>query len=173
MKFDLQSLVDVPEPDDLSTVDLAELRGLRSKLESVENGLSYARRIVQGRLDTLGLEVDRRQNGDDGGGMVTKLAGAMAEHSRGSGMPRPPAELEPPEWAHRIIEELDEVLTPNQIADLGSLSDDELTEAVANVARIEETLSTARRGLHGRIDRVQAELVDRYRSGASVDDLLR
>lgn len=37
---------------------------------------------------------------------------------------------------------------------------------------LERRLSDSRRDLHRRIDRIQDELVGRYRSGASVDDLL-
>lgn len=174
LKFDLQNLIDIPEPADLSTVDLADLRELRARLDTVENGLSYARRIVQGRLDTLGVEVDRRRSGDQtDDGIVGRLTGALAEHTRGSGLPRPPAELEPPEWAHEIIAEADEYLTPGQFSDLAVVGDGELSDSIERMAEMERTLSATRRELHGRIDRVQAELVDRYRSGASVDDLLR
>lgn len=173
LKFDLQTLTDIPEPADLSTVELSDLRELRARLDTVENGLSYARRIIQGRLDTLGVELDRRRSGESSErGVVGRLATALAEHSRGSGLPRPPAELEPPEWAHEIIAEADEYLTPTQFADMESVTDAELAESIDQIAEMERTLSTTRRQLHTRIDRVQDELVDRYRAGASVDDLL-
>lgn len=174
LKFDLRTLTDVPEPADLSALDLGELRALRNRLDTIENGLSYARRMIQGRLDTLGAEVDRRRgDGRDDPGLVSRLTGVLAEHTRGSGLPRPPAELEPPEWAHRIIEEADQYLTPAQLADLDSMGDEELAASIADIAEMERVLSTERRALHGRIDRVQEELIARYRAGASVDDLLR
>lgn len=174
LKFDLQTLIDIPEPADLSTVELVDLRVLRTQLDTVENGLSYARRIIQGRLDTLGVELDRRRSGDQAGdGIVGRLSGALAEHTRGTGLPRPPAELEPPEWAYQVIDEADEYLTPGQFADLEQVDDVDLSQSIDRIAEMERTLSATRRDLHTRIDRVQAELVDRYRAGASVDDLLR
>lgn len=173
LKFDLHTLIDIPEPADLSSVDLVDLRTLRTRLDNVENGLSYARRIVQGRLDTLGVELDRRRSGDTSDqGIVGRLPGALAEHTRGSGLPRPPSELEPPEWAYEILDEADRYLTPTQLADLELVSDTDLSESIDRIAEIERTLSATRRQLHARIDRVQEELVERYRAGASVDDLL-
>lgn len=175
MKFDLESLTDIPQPTDLAALELAELRELRTRLEEVENGLSYARRMVQGRLDTLAIELDRRRIGDDEGDarMVSRLAGALADRTRASGMPRPPMELEPPEWADQIVMEVDEYLSPLQKADLPSIGDDDLSEAIRRIAEVERAISEHRHGVHARIDRIQEELVGRYRSGASVDDLLR
>jgi hypothetical protein len=88
-------------------------------------------------------------------------------------MPRPPQELEPPEWADEIVSELDELLTPTELARLGDLDDVRLLGAAERIAELEHELSDARRDLHGRIDRIQEELIGRYRGGASVDDLLR
>lgn len=174
MRFDLETLTDIPEPGDLSALELAELRVLRSRLEEVENGLSYARRMVQGRLDTLGIELDRRRLGRGKPDQVmSRLPGALADRTRSQGTPRPPAELEPPDWADEILAEVDEYLTPSEMADLPSIGDVELSTAVERIAAVERALSDTRRGMHVRIDRIQEELVGRYRAGASVDDLLR
>lgn len=174
MRFDLRTLTDIPEPEDLSTLELAELRELRARLDEVENGLSYARRMVQGRLDTLGIEVDRRRlGGEKPNQVMSRLPRALADRTRPQGTPRPPSDLEPPDWADEILAEVDEYLTPNEMADLPSIGEVELSTAVERIASVERALSETRRHVHERIDRIQEELVDRYRSGASVDDLLR
>lgn len=174
MRLSVEELITVTEPDDLAGASLPELRALRDAYQQVENGVSYARRMVQGRLDTVSVELERRAGagtGDDAD-LLSRLPSALAAHSRGPGMPRPPQELEPPEWAHDLLAELEEVLTPSELARLPELPADRLADAAQRIAGLEQELSEARRDLHGRIDRIQEELVGRYRSGAPVDDLL-
>ena len=65
--------------------------------------------------------------------------------------------------------------------DLGSLSDDELKELIDNLTEEEQKVSYKRRILHGKIDILRAELVNRLRkkreegesviSGADVQQL--
>lgn len=173
LKFDLATLTDIPDPQDLSALELADLRSLRSQLEEVENGLSYARRMIQGRLDTLAIELDRRRAGSVGDGRVLKdLPKALADRTRSVGMPRPPVVLEPPAWADQLVEEADEYLSPTQKADLPSVPDEDLSWAVQQVANVERQLSETRHSVHGRIDRIQTEIINRYKDGAPVDDLL-
>ena len=87
-------------------------------------------------------------------------------------MPRPVRDLEPPAWADSLTAPLDGAISPAKLGDMASMSDAELSEAAGKIGEIERELSEARREIHRRIDRVQDELVGRYRSGATVDDLL-
>ena len=48
-------------PDDLSELSPEELRDRRHEAEQEEVDLSYARRLLQGRLDLLRSEQDRRR----------------------------------------------------------------------------------------------------------------
>lgn len=171
VRIAVEDLITFSEPEDLSAASLPELRELRDGYQQVENGISYARRIVQGRLDTVSVELERRAEaaGED---LLSRLPAALAAHTRGPGMPRPPQDLEPPDWADDIVAELDELLTPLQLARLAELDDDTLMTGAQRIGALEQELSDARRFLHGRIDRIQEELVGRYRSGAPVDDLL-
>lgn len=168
----VEDLITFTEPEDLTGASLPELRSLRDGYQQVENGISYARRIVQGRLDTVSVELERRAHQGGDADLLARLPQALAAHTRGPGMPRPPQDLEPPEWADDVVAELDELLTPTQLANLGDLDDASLLAAADRIGGLEQELSEARRFLHGRIDRIQEELVGRYRSGASVDDLL-
>jgi hypothetical protein len=46
--------------EDLEDVDTQEIRRRRAECEEEEQGISYARRVVQGRLDILRAELLRR-----------------------------------------------------------------------------------------------------------------
>ncbi len=172
MHIDLEQLITTPAPADLTGCSLGDLRAIRDHYQDVENGVSYARRIVQGRLDTVAVEMQRRRDGgaDD---LMQRLPDALAGHSRGPGLPRPMPDLEPPAWADALLTGADDAVSPGRLARLSELDDAELDSAAATLGALERELSSARHELHRSIDRVQDELVGRYRSGATVDDLLR
>ena len=175
MRIELDELITIDEPGDLSSCSLAELRVVRDHYQDVEHGLSYARRIVQGRLDTVSVELERRGDvaaGEVSGDLLERLPDALAAHTRGPGLPRPFRDLEPPVWADSLLVELDEVLTPSQLAEISELDGADLATAAARMGDVERDLSAMRHEVHRRVDRVQDELVGRYRSGATVDDLL-
>jgi hypothetical protein len=172
--IDLDQLITTPAPADLTGCTLVELRAIRDHYQDVENGLSYARRMVQGRLDTVATELQRRRDGatsDDS--LLTRLPEALAGHSRGPGLPRPMPDLEPPAWADSLLTDADAVLPPSALTDLDEVADDRLEAAAAELGELEQQLSQSRHELHRVIDRVQDEVVGRYRNGAPVDDLLR
>ena len=172
MPITVDDLITFTEPEDLSTCSLPQLREFRDAYQQVENGFSYARRIVQGRLDTVSVELERRAEHDPDTDLVHRLPSALATHTRGPGLPRPQGDLEPPEWADEIVGELDRILTPAELGHLADTDDAALLDAAERMGALERRLSESRRDLHRRIDRIQDELVGRYRSGASVDDLL-
>jgi len=103
---------------------------------------------------------------------VHRLPSALAAHTRGPGLPRPGQDLDPPAWADDIVAELDSILGPALLGELSNVPDGELRAAASSIADLERRLSAARQDIHARIDRVQDEIVSRYRAGASVDDLL-
>lgn len=168
----LEQLITFDEPTDLSSLALADLRGLRDRYQEIENGLSYARRLIQGRLDTVSVEMERRTEHDADRDLVHRLPSALAAHTRGPGLPRPNPELEPPSWADDLVADVDRVLGPAALGDLTDMSDGALADAAASIAVDEREVSAVRHEVHRRIDRVQDEIVSRYRAGASVDDLL-
>ena len=168
----LDQLITFDEPADLSALTLPELRELRDRYQEIENGLSYARRLIQGRLDTVSVEMERRAEHDPDRDLVHRLQNALAAHTRGPGLPRPNPELDPPAWADDLVAGVDRLLGPAALGDLTDVSDGALADAAAGIASEAREVSAARHDVHRRIDRVQDELVSRYRAGASVDDLL-
>lgn len=172
MDIDLDDLITIDEPADFNGCSLAELRAVRDEYQQIEHGVSYVRRIVQGRLDTLSAEIQRRGDGVVDNDLITRLPDALAAKNRGPGLPRPALSLEPPEWTHDLLAQVDRSVAPNHLADLEEVDADVLVAALSAAADWEQRLSAARHELHRRADRVQDALVERYRSGASIDDLL-
>lgn len=168
----LDQLITIDEPSDLGACSLAELRAVRDHYQDVENGLSYARRMVQGRLDTVGVELERRGDNGSEEDLIGRLPEALAAHTRGPGLPRPVRDLEPPAWADDLLVELDEILPAARLAAIADMDAAALGDAAGRIATLEREISSLRQELHRRIDRIQDELVGRYRDGAAVDDLL-
>ena len=156
---------------------LTEVRAMRAECQRAETAVSFLRRLVQGRLDIIHAYLDRRE--DEGGEvdmeeLVSELGAIMA-----AGPPRPagngrlPAQLAPDLEAGDIAAELDEVIDAVQVANLAQMSEPQLRSAAERLAAFEARVSQQRRMLHERIDRLQAEIVSRYKTGgASADELL-
>lgn len=100
------------------------------------------------------------------------MPSTLGTHISGPGLPRPTRDLEPPEWADELVGELDDIMGPADLARLHEVDLEDLADAAERTSALEQELSTARSAMHKRIDRVQAELISRYRNGAGVDDLL-
>lgn len=174
-----------PELDDLmSSNDLSalhdrsieDLRALRDRLAEVEAGLSFGRRIAQGRLDIVLAEAMGRAQGncESTAELVGRLPEVLSGQSRGGGQPRAIRDVELPASADEILSDLDELLHPTDLINIGDMDDDAIERASVRISGYERAISAKRREVHRIIDEVQHEIVVRYRSGAvSVDDLLR
>lgn len=166
------------DPGYLADVDqraIEDIRAMRAECQEVETGLSYLRRVVQGRLDIVAAERARRQEGGDPADiarLVEQLPQILADHLRAPGNGRLPSTLGP----GRVDEEL-EARVDAAVAtldDLAALSDDQLVAGQEELTELEAVISGRRRHLFQRIDALQAELTRRYRTGeASVESLLR
>jgi hypothetical protein len=183
---ELQRLLAPSFLDGLETRSMDDLRSARGELQEAEDAVSYVRRVVQGRLDIVGAERERRSGSADGGSgssgeehgsIVEDLPGILADpaHSgRGAGTGRLPMHLGPGAGADALVAEVDREVDPNRLMELDTISDAELGSLTDALASIERQLSDQRHQLHQRLDALQAEMVRRYRSGeANVDNLLR
>lgn len=154
---------------DLSERSTAELRTMREECEEEESGLSYARRVVQGRLDILRAEALRRQeSGDDAADVLDLLPSILGEdgHSSDPMTTRATRHLVPPhvQYHRRGV---DTIADEDSMADLADRSSDDLAALVERFAEKEREFSALRRTVLDRIDALQAELVARYKSGAA------
>lgn len=165
----------VPDPITVERWPIDDVRARRAELQSVETGLSYLRRVVQGRVDIVAAELARRRDGGDPadlGSLIDDLPAILAEHLRAPGVGRLPSGVEEgdvdPELAARVD---DASVATDRLA---ALDDDELAALGERLAGIEREVSERRRELFAAIDVLQAELTRRYRTGeADVESLLR
>jgi hypothetical protein len=156
----------------LGTVELAAVREMRTEAEQEEVDLSYLRRMVQGRLDVIRAELNRRE-GNGSGNLVEDLASILADE------PRAPARglgrhvtVEPSraDSHRRYVESL---VADVDLSDVASRTTDELAHAMRTLSEEEQTLSAKRRQVQAVMDACSAEITRRYRDGeADVDTLL-
>jgi hypothetical protein len=172
---DLDRILDSTYLDDIGARSLADIRSMRTECQEAEVALSYFRRLIQGRLDIVHTYLEHPGSDAlrDLGALVNDLPSIL---SAGPGRPSGPGHLPQllsPDTEEDLTEELDAVLGADQIGNLADLDIDQLNSIAGQLEAIEARVSTERRALHERIDALQAELVDRHKSGrASVDGLL-
>ncbi|HXW34075.1 MAG TPA: hypothetical protein VEJ87_05805 [Acidimicrobiales bacterium] len=163
--------------EDVSSKPIEWVREKRAECDAAETAVSYLRRVAQGRLDIVHAYLDHREDetsAPDLSALVDDLSAIIA-----SGPPRPNGRgrlltpLAPDMEREDLTADLDAILDANRIGELPSMSSDELQEIADRLTAMERKISQQRRALHERIDRLQAEIVSRYKTGrASVDGLL-
>jgi hypothetical protein len=160
--------------DDLDQLSLQELRERRHDAEQEDADLSYIRRLLQGRLDIIRAEIDRRGASAPAERVVDHLGEVLSEegprHSHGTSRflsVEPSRSLD----SRRRVEQL--VADPH-LSDLGTLSDAETQTAYDEIAKHEHEVSALRHRVQRAMDTLTAEVARRYREGhASVDELLK
>ncbi len=163
---------------DLTALDMAELRARRSTCQEIETGLSYLRRLAQGRLDVVGAERARRAEGGTGSGddledLIERLPEVLAASTRAPGVGRLPSEFGTGVVDEDLADELDDIVSAGHLDEPDEIGDDELDQVAGALGAYERKVSDLRRSLFDRIDAIEAELTRRYRTGeASVDSLL-
>ena len=172
---ELDRLLDPSYLGELEARPIEEIRAMRAECQQVEAGLSYLRRLVQGRLDIVAAELSRRIEGlepSDLASLVDQLPEILGHNVQAPGLGRLPSNLEPPEDPE-LTTELDGILHAQSLTGLGHIDDDELRLLVDRLTDYEHTVSSRRRALFDHIDALQAELTRRYKTGeASVESLL-
>jgi len=157
--------------DGLAQRSLDEVRTLRDECREEEARLSYARRLLQARLDIVRAEAARRAEGSgEGGGLLDALPGILADDplpsTIGDARSAPVYDPDPREDNGRRLG--DGVLGDSALGRIPEASDAELVALVERTADEERRVSDVRRVVLDRLDTLQAELIGRYRSG-SVD----
>ncbi len=173
---DLDGVLAADYLDGLGTLSVSELRRRKAQCDEIEVALSYLRRLVQGRLDIVHAELQRRADGEAGdlSGIVRQLPEILSGDSVPADGSRFPHPLDPEVSLRTLTAELDRIIDVDRLGALPEMGDDQVRSVADDLAQLERRVSTRRRSVHERLDALQAELVRRYRSGeATVDALLR
>jgi hypothetical protein len=156
----------------LRQASLPEARALRDDAEQEEVDLSYIRRLIQGRMDIVRAELNRRE-GPGTGTLVENLAQVLADEPRGAahGLGRH-STIEPSriDSHRRYVEAL---VADVDLTDTAARSSDELHHAMRVLSDEEQVISAKRRLVQSVMDACSAEIARRYRDGeADVTSLL-
>jgi hypothetical protein len=147
---------------DLDRRSLDELREMDRECGEIEGELSYVRRLAQARIDIISAEVERRESGGSLGDLVQSLSKILADDS-----PRPdPASTrfaDPLTSAAEINfnRGLEVLISDATLANLPTLSDDELATAVEQLRQLEHEVSANRSALHTIKDALARDLAQR------------
>jgi len=156
----------------LAGLPLAEVRSRRDEAAQEETDLSYLRRMLHARIDIVRAE-QRRRSESDSPPLVAELARILASNAVGPapGSGRHQAMAPSRVEAHR--RHVEALISDVDLSDVGSLSAEQLDDALAAYRAEEESLSQRRHQVQRVMDRLNAEIGARYARGdASVDDLL-
>jgi hypothetical protein len=160
----------------VTTMPLDDVRRLRDRASEVETGLSYLRRVAQGRLDIVLAEQQRRALGlppEGLGDRVDRLPEILGDHVHAPGMGRLTSIMAPGEVDAVLMDRIEMVAPTDSISSLPEAADERVVAISAGLEAVERDISAQRRALHEVIDVLQEEIVRRYRDGeASVDSLL-
>jgi hypothetical protein len=177
MPQDLETVLDPGYLGDLPARSMDEVRSMRSECQEVETGLSLLRRVVQGRLDIVGLELTRRAEGGDPQDLpdlIARLPEVLSDRTHAPGVGRLPQIMAPGELPAALEAELDGIVGTGHLAELPTVEDAQLRTMADELAAFEQKVSGHRHDLFERIDALQAEITRRYKTGeASVDSLLQ
>lgn len=150
--------------EDLDTLDLPELRERRDLTEDVESQVSYYRRLLHGRMDLLDFELRRR----DGTEEKTLLEALPEILAKGMILGTEPTlrhiEVMPPIPEERGKRLIDKIMDDGVLVQLPELTNEEITDALEGLRDFERQLSLQRKQLFLVIDRIQEEIVARYRT---------
>jgi len=148
---------------DLESRSVDEIRGMRSECLELETEVSFVRRLTQARIDILEAETQRRQRGESIDDLIRALPTILSDAGprttpAASRLPIQMAPTQDSEWQAEL-EEFDGVL-----ANLVSLSEQDLLDAIDHLRALERDVSAERHSLHAVIDRIDLRLGELLRA---------
>jgi hypothetical protein len=160
---ELDRVLDEDYLGDLDVIDTDDLRARRADCQQVEAKLSFLRRLVQGRLDIVSAELERRAGGAAAGDLsdlVERLPQILADKGRAPGPGRLPTNLVPPDDEDLTVE-LDAISGPDTLGALPEMEDEQLQDISNRLSALERQVSGQRRAIFGVLDALEAELTAR------------
>ena len=163
-----RAVLDPAFVEGLGELSVEELRGRRDEALAEREFQSFLRRLLQGRVDLLRAERERRDSGAAQAPLVERLTAALTEgsrpsSSRGEAVRDVLSESDVEEATRRA----DEFVPSAAVGDPDTLSDDELEAVLVKVVEVEGDVSAARTAVLRVHDRLQGELTRRYREDHS------
>ncbi len=157
---------------DLTVLRLSELRAMRRDAQGDEADLSYVRRLLQGRIDILRAELERRGGAAASVGLIDRLPEILTDApARHRSSARHVTVRTPHRAEYRAL--ASDMLAEVELSDLQARTDEELGAGLRRLVRYEKQVSRRRRQLQRTADDCGAEIARRYREGeAQVEDLL-
>lgn len=144
---------------DIGSSSLEELQRLRAAGRGLETIVSYARRVLQVRLD---LASDPRVLPPE------QVAEVVAPEASSSELPSRLAAVELTEQSVEAAEDyVRSLVGGDRSHTLDLLDEQQLASYRSRLREAERSVSAQRRGLHDRIDLLSGELVRRYHASAS------
>ncbi len=149
----------IADVDGASADDLAK----RSRrLRRVEEQVSYLRRVAQSRCDVARSELAERAAGrqsSDLSDIIRRLPDVLAERGVSESQPgvvAPDIEIDP-----GYADDLDSVVSPVRMLEIGSIRRTELRELVVRLEAEEARISVQRRLIQERLDQIDEEIARR------------
>jgi hypothetical protein len=165
----VERILQLLDPEYVASLDarsLDDVRAMRSRCAEYELTVSYDRRMVQARMEILDAERDRRQRGGSLDDLVADLPRILgAEPGRPSASATRVANAQPPTIELHWPDGREELIADSTLANLPSLSEQELDETGERLREFERELSTMRHDLHGVIDVLDREIASRQVAG--------
>jgi hypothetical protein len=172
----LERILDDSYLEGLAELPTEQLRARRAECEEEERAVSYARRVLQGRLDILRAELLRREEKGDSSAesLLSRLPDILGhDHVATDPLQARATRLDVPEAAEHLERELDEIVDEARLLALPDAPTESVEQLIERLRAHEARLSELRRGLFDRIDALRDELAARYKDGrASIGELL-
>jgi hypothetical protein len=155
--------------EDLSSLELEELRRRRDECLAEREYLSLLRRLVQGRTDILQADRDRRAgSGQGGGSLVDRLPSILSdEGTRGAGRGEAVRVGVPEEEMTLARRRVERLVADASISGPAELSDEDLDAALGRLREEERRISDSRTSVMEIHDRLSDELKRRYKEDPS------
>ncbi len=172
----IDRVTDATLPDRLPDLPADEVRVLRDEAREEESRLSYLRRMLQGRIDIVRAEVERRRAAEPGAdrdsALLDALPGILADHGGDRREARSLGLFDADDGSAGRREE-DLLAGDTALSRLPELSDGDLGTLAERLITAEQRISAQRKTVLAHLDALQDELVGRYRDGrASIGDVL-
>lgn len=175
----LERILEASYLDGVESWETPRLRVERTACEAAEEAVSYARRLLQGRLDILRAELMRRRDaGSDAAedllaDLPTILTGDERAELRTDAVHARVTRLRIPPDTAMYERRIDAIADTAMLSRIRNADLEQVETLIDELAAYERELSGVRRELFGRIDRLRDELAARYKDGrATVRDLL-